>query len=319
MRYLLYSMMVIFIVGCANDKQNLGVPSWYLNSPQNSSTSLYGEGEGYDKKESINNALSSMSSKLIVSVKSIIDTTTTANSDQYYLKETTKNVVVEAKKIEFTNAKVYKIQQVNGSIYTIMEVNRIELFDTKYNKFQTKHKSIQDRYNDIKRNSKMQQIKELTALKPKLISAQSKAILLNAINKSFDYEKYTSLYQSYINKIDKLKAKLVIKVASNHNREFFKDSMISALNTENYRVSSQNYDINIVLTNKIRYSKAMGWDIAKVATTISSRTSTKVLSTKIINTIGRSSSNKDNALNDASRAFEEKIKNIGINNLLFEK
>jgi len=318
-KYILYGIVLFIIIGCTGDQQNYAAPQWYLNNPQNTATMLYGEGEGYVKQESINNALSSMSSKLIVSVKSTINTTTTANSDQYYLKETTKNIEVQAKKIEFSNAKIAKIQQVGGSIYVIMKVDRVELFNINFRKFKTQHKFIQDRYRTISSRSKMQQIKNLTALKPMLLQASTDALLLNAINQSFKFERYYDIYQQYIEKIDKLKASLVIKVISNHDRKFFKDSLVSALNANNYTVSNYNYDITINITNKIRYSRAMGWDIAKVATTVSSRSATKVLSTKILNTVGRSSSSRDNALNDASRSFEAKIEKIGIDRLLFEE
>ena len=163
----------------------------------------------------------------------------------------------------------------------------------------------------------MGQIKALIKLEPKLTKAKNKSFVLFAINNRFNYEPYFTKYQNYIDKIDRLKSKLIISLDS--NEIFFYNVIASQLNSQNYRLSKMAPDIRINISNQVRYSRARGWHIAKVSSTILARSGGKLLSTNTINTIGRSSSSRANALNDASRQFDDKVKKIGIEKILFEK
>ena len=79
----------------------------------------------------------------------------------------------------------------------------------------------------------------------------------------------------------------------------------------------RNNDYLICVNNKAKYSITRGWNIAKVSTTLSVISNGKIVSNKIINTVGRSSTSKQSAKQSASKSFIKKIKKEGINRIIF--
>ena len=110
------------------------------------------------------------------------------------------------------------------------------------------------------------------------------------------------------------------KVVSNNNKHYFLDELVDLINTNNYKVSTNtNSDITIKINNKIRYSRTRGWIIAKVSTTLTVYQDNKIFSNKIIKSIGRTTSSKENALEDASSSFADDIKELTLDNILYYK
>ena len=108
-----------------------------------------------------------------------------------------------------------------------------------------------------------------------------------------------------------------IKVITNNKEKYFANSLIDLLNQANYKISDQAPDVKIKVDNKVRYSMARGWNIAKVTTTLSVISNNKTISNQIINTIGRSSTSKQSALQNASVRFAKKIKQKSLDKILF--
>ncbi len=67
----------LLFFGCASKEvesvQKKELPSWYLNPPKTTQTTLYALGEGEDTQEAIKNALNMMASTLSVSISSQFD------------------------------------------------------------------------------------------------------------------------------------------------------------------------------------------------------------------------------------------------------
>jgi len=317
------TLIIIFFSGCVGSiipQKNLSLPSWYLNAPVNNSMFIYGEGASTKSlSDAKTNGLNTMASKLVVSIDSTIysSTKTSVNS---YSKDVTKNIKVEVEKIKFTNAHLEKSAHVDNMFYVLMKVNRVELFNNKKREFDILDSHIQKKYKKSFSYSKLEQINILQNLYDKIKKAKQQAIVLNAINNDFNYTKYINQYDSYVNKIDTIKENLVIKIKSNNRKKYFADAFINILNQKQYRVSyNKNSDITISLRNKVRYSIARGWNIAKVTTTISISSNNKTISNTIINSIGRSSTSKESALENASQDFGEQIEEKTLNKVIFNK
>ena len=317
----------LFLSGCVGSlspsKQDVQIPSWYLNAPSNNGTYIYGEGEGDSIKDAKNNALNSMASKLVVSVGSSIQTTTKATrgtSGSSYSKDITKDLKVDVQKIKFTNAKVEKSDKIANDFYILMKVNRIELFNNKKKEFDINDQRVTDQFNSLNNYKKLEQIHILQDMYPKVIAGKTKAVVLNAINNNFDQGVYIKKYDSYIDAIYDLKNDSTIKIKTNSKEKYFADGLIDMLNQQQYKISnSENSDILIKINNKIKYSIARGWNIAKVATTLSVISNNKIVSNKTISTLGRSSTSKESALEDASKSFLKQIKKETLDKVIFSK
>ena len=64
---------------------------------------------------------------------------------------------------------------------------------------------------------------------------------------------------------------------------------------------------------------ARGWNVAKVATTLSVMSNNKIVSNRTLSSVGRSSTSKESALEDASKSFLKKIKEETLDKVIFSK
>ena len=315
---------LIFIIlnlqGCLSSKKVVKtvLPNWYLNAPQNNMNFLYGTGEAYTLEEAKTNALNNMSQKLVVSVQSSMNTITTTSS-QSYDKKMIRDIKLEAKKITFTNYKVKKAINSGNSFFVLLSVNRDELFNQKMKEFKLLDTKINLKVTSINHKTKLEQIYGLEQLKPTISSAKNLAFIAYSINNDFDYQNYIVKYDKYMNNINQLKSEIIIKIQTNTKHNIFKNQLKSFLNKNNYKVSSNNADVLIKISNKSRYSRARGWQIVKTSTNIDVLANDKSISTNTIYSVGRSTSNKENAIDSCGFNFKTKVNDIGLNKILFNK
>ncbi len=319
--------VILFLNACVGDiplMKDAKIPSWYLNAPANSSLYIYGEGQSrVSIEDAKTNALNTMASKLVVSVGSSISSktqTVNGTSGSTYSKDVRKDVRIDVEKIKFTNAVVVKSEKVNGSFYALMKVNREELFTNKKKEFDIRDARLTTQYNSLKKYSKLEQINILQTMYPMIKKAKTQSIILNAINNDFDQSLYIKKYDSYIDTIDELKNSIAIMVKTNNKKRYFADALVDILNKEQYRVSDNtNSDVVILLNNKVKYSIAKGWNIAKVATTISVMSNNKIISNTILSSLGRSSTSQESALENASQYFSEQLEEETLDKIIFGK
>ncbi|MEA3384215.1 MAG: LPP20 family lipoprotein [Campylobacterota bacterium] len=327
-KIILSTTAALLLSGCFGGKvvlkqERKQIPSWYLNAPINNSLFIYGEGKADSIQEAKDNALNSMASKLIVSVGSSVNTVTKTSRDNYgssYSKDMKKDLKIDVQKVKFTNATVEKSSNIGDSFYILMKVNRQELFDNKKKEFDINDKSITSKFNSLKNYKKLEQVHILQDIYPNIINGKKQAIVLNTINNEFDHGVYLSKYDSFIDKIFNLKNNSTIKVQTNSKEKYFADGLIDLLNQQKYKVTtSTKGDILIKINNKVKYNLARGWNIAKVSTTLSVISNDKIVSNKIITTLGRSSTSKESALENASNEFVKKIKTETLDKVIFSK
>jgi len=323
---IIISITIILVFGgCVTSlsmNQEPSIPSWYLNSPSNNSQFIYGEGESKTSiNDARNNALNTMASKLVISVGSNISTTTRTSrngSGNTYSKDVTKDVKVNVEKIKFTNAITEKSENIDNSFYVLMKVDRQELFKNKKKEFDIIDSRIDTKYNTLEKYSNIEKINILQTLYPTIKKAKTQAIVLNAINNNFDHSPHIKKYDMYIDKITELKDNSTITVKTNDKKRYFADSLIDMLNQKQYRVTyDTSSDVIVSLNNKVKYSVARGWNIAKVSTAISVISNSKIISNMVITSLGRSSTSRESALENASIDFLEQIEEQTLDKVIF--
>lgn len=324
---LFYSSIIAFVLtGCFQQpttSQNISysVPKWYLNPIANSQAYLYGVGEGKSLQEAKNSALNDMASRLSVTIDSNIQQyksiTSTNNSLGTYQKQLKQNINVEVKKINFTNALVETSEMINNTFFVQMRVNRQELFNTHKNAFDLNNHTLEQSYKRSLTLPILEQIYAIEQLNPTLDEATSQALILNAINNSFDAQSYVKNYQAIQNKSQELKNNLRFKLSTNLTQKHFANELLGLLNLEGYKVVNTQGNVQIHLIHSVNYSVALGWQIAKVSSNVSVISDGKTVSNMTISSVGRSSTSKENALINASKYFKNEIEKQGLNQLLF--
>jgi hypothetical protein len=263
-----------------------------------------------------------MSASLVVSVGSTIESKTTSSSAKNistYTKDVSKELKVEVEKIRYTNAIAAKNAVSGNNYFVLMKVDRKALFNEKKKSFELDDKRLADQYAGAAKKPVFEQILLLQDIYPSVIKNKKRAFVLHAINNSFDHGPYFEKYDGYIDKISKLKDEITISVRSNETKNYFADELIDMLNEKKFKISQNHPKMTVSINNKARYSTARGWQIAKVSTTLSVIVEGKTISNKTINSVGRSSSTKENALQDAAIRFKKEIEDLTLDKVLFKK
>lgn len=312
-------LSVIFtIISCTNNKNitKYKIPSWYINELNNTDDFIYGYAQAFSLKEAKLIALEDMSNKLIVQLQSSFSSNT-KTSINFYEKINIKKIKQISKNIVFTNYKVIKTQNINDTFYTLLQVNKKELFNLYKSKLDTIHTKIKNSYNLSKKHSHYEQINILQSLKINITQAKEYLNILYAINNSFKEDKYLEFYLNIFNKIAYLKESISIYISSNFT--LYKNQLVKFINKHNFKISQINSNVKLEFVNNISYSRIYSWHITKIRTNINIIIDNKIISSNIINSIGRSSISYKDALKSASYNFYKKLEKIGINKLLFNK
>jgi len=299
------------------------VPSWYLNPTPNSTLFLYGTGEGKSLQEAKNSALNDMASRLSVTLDSTLNQNKRLVSNtlqkEVYEKKLTQNITLKVKEINFTNASLEHSQVVGNSFFVQMRVNRQELFNHQKEQFVLNENHINTILEQNSTLPILEQIYALEKLEPTLEKATSQALILTALDNTFQSNNYVQKYHNIALKKESLKQNLRIKLSSNLNQKHFANELIQLLNQEGYKISSDEQNLEIRLNSTVNYSVAMGWHIAKTTTVIAVISQGKIVSNHIINSVGRSSSSQENALVSASKYFKKELDKLGLNTILYNQ
>lgn len=325
LKIILVVIAIFIFSGCSSsntpNNEVKNIPSWYLNAPNNNSLYLYGTGEGESLKESKDSALNNLASNLSVDISSEINSyknsSTNSFGDSSYSKDISQEINIEVKKIKLSNVKVEKSTQIANSFFTLIKISRGALFNDRLGEFELLDNFINQKISALSSKSTIEQIKTLQELYPQLNQAKNDAFTLYTINNKFDYKTYVTKYDTNMNKIALLKDEIIINVSTNEESQFFSDKLIQLLNENSYKTSNRTFNTTITLSNDIRYSTARGWQIAKVTTTISTVSKGKKISSIIIDSVGRSSSTRQNALQSASIHFQKQLNELGLNTIIF--
>lgn len=314
-------VFIIFFVGCGKNEpiQSSTIPTWYLNSPNNTPLYLYGEGSGYTLEEAKINALNTMASKLIVSISSSLSTQTntyTNSISSSYDKSVSKKLNQDVEKIEFTNATVEKAEQIINQFYVLMRVNREQLFLLKKKDFINQDKRIEKLFSNAQLKDPFEKIFALNEIIELSKDASKKVKILNAIDNDFNAQKYINKYTQYQDIQNELKHNTPLQLSSNLENDYFKNIVKELLSLERYKIS-QNSQVKLELFTTIQNSQTMGWNIVKANTNITLKNNTKILSSYTINSIGRSSTSKESAISNAALDLKNQIKKKRIENILF--
>lgn len=319
---LIIGFLVLSLFSACSSSKNSAVslPSWYLNTPKNNSEYFYSVGQSYDLEKAKKEALNNISEYLVISLKTSYSSRTktlSSNGFKNYEKEDIKEILSETKKIDFINYETIKAQNIANKFYVLVRLEKSKLFNSQVKILEEKDSTINNVFEEFDKLSLLEKISLLKDNEKLLQSLKDQALILYAIDDSFDFNSYHKKADSYLDKTDSLKQKIQINIKSQD--EVYKNYLAQFFNENSYKVSKNGFNVEAKIINKTVYSKAMAWDIAKVSSSIQIISNGKVISTNSFNLIGRSSSNKQNAYIGSSKSFNLKLKELGIQKVLFGK
>ena len=196
------------------------IPAWYINTPNDNMTSIFGSGTGASKEEARNEALNQIASIISIKIESKFHSKKTEFNNEYNsITESELNTIVKA--IEFTNYRVVKNTMVDEKFYTLVELDREAFYNTKFNEFKSIDNKINYQWKDFENKSIIEKIQISNDLKNTIEKATLSLPVLSVIKERFNQSVYKNKYDKYQEELKYL-ANNIIVYFNNSNATTFK-------------------------------------------------------------------------------------------------
>ncbi len=322
LRCFLLSFILLAIsanITCAAKDSLNNLPSWYVKPKQNNADNLYGIAEGYTMEEATKYALADAASRLMVSI----------SSESNMIREESQNSVNEeirqqvrqnVEKIEFSNFKVSKSEQVGAKFYTEVEIQRTPFLNQQQEKSQFLAAQIADLQTDLDSKNPIQRRNNLVKILD--LSKQDELVsrILNGAGLA------NSDLKSKLARIAKFQNQLN---AVNEKLEFFFDidspkeiaqAVRSAINKEQIKIAKvENSNLNqvkIAIKSNSHVEKIYGSFITKLTIDFENISQGKTVASNSIEVTGNSIISEQESYSAAIVALKDKIQNQGILSIL---
>jgi len=250
---------VLFLSACGTPKASAKEQiDWVTNPPADNPFTFYGVGYGATLEDAKNDALSSISSKISVSVASTFNSSVTAKrigEDEEVLKSIKNSVVAKSKEIEYSNVKVLKSKKIDDEYVVLVEVNKEELARSYKQKLKKIDQKIETEWEFFQKASAFEKLKIANKIERYLAQTDEIFALLHILDEDFNEKKYEKRYMKYTKEIQKAKNSLKIKIISDKNSEPLVSLIKEELSNEGVKLSNRDYNVLLKITTKAKKRK----------------------------------------------------------------
>ena len=322
MKYIYSIITVLLFVACGGSKepQAISYPSWYLNPPQNSGTSLYGVGDGRDINSAKTSALNAIAASLSTTVSSEFkksESSKSFNGNENAYHSALNTIKAQVKEIEFNDYQIIQNQVVPGKALVLVEVSRAKLFQKQKEKLDRFSTELKTEQKNISRQASLQKAFLYSEQITKAQKLKSMALLSKTINSNFNTDTYlkqaSNIKQAHSDTLNTTK----VFISANKEAKLFIDVLKEGLNKAGIKTVSSRANANIHIKNRFQLDEIYGFKIAKATLSFSTKdTRQKTIATRSMNLSGKSRYDYEKAKANAAHALGKKINEEGIYSLL---
>ncbi len=297
-------------------------PTWYDNPPLSDSNTLYEVGQGYTKKEAIDNALSMMVSTLSVSIESKYHSKSVENqgSVENYQKTVSNEINSEVKKIRISNYEVVKAEEFGFKDYRVLvKSDKRKIYSSLKKEMEQKFSFIDKRSKDIQKLNAIKQMRYYKKAKESVADVPDTLTVLSSLESRFNPDKYLDKLQKVQRKYEQLLNSISFSIKTNSDARNLKDPIRDGLAQKKYQIKDAkgSSHFTITVTNKIQKAKAYGFDLARSAIAINVKDYRgSIIGSNKINIIGQSTQGYEIAKESVAIKFQAMIEKEGIENIL---
>lgn len=314
---------VLFFTGCGSQKrvdivQKKVVPSWYVNPPKTTSSTLYAIGEATSKEEAVLNALNNMASTLSVSIAS-----------QYSSKEVVQEGTISSRQLTASNEIQSDVQKLRISSYELLESKELgfrqyivlvssdkqKLFDSLKSELDQKFALIDKETQGLDRYHAIKQLSVYSKAKSDVQNVPNTLIVMNVLNSSFDGKDYLDKVSRVNSDYDKLLSSITFTIKSDNEAKNLESSIANGLSEKKLQIQygTGKKHFIITLTSKNQKAVSHGFNIIRAAIDIRIRDYRgSVIGSNKLNIIGQSTQGYEIAKENVAIKLNEMIKKDGI-------
>ncbi len=254
MKLLLVCTFFVFL-GCAGTGVSVEPQqSKTLRVPADTSKYYYASGEGEDKDVAKNRALSTVASRILVTISSEVQSeqlVKRVDNDEHVQSEIRSRVNAKAKSIDFTGVTLEESRQIDTNWYVLVKVDRDVLFNAYHRKLIEQDKKLQSEFKRYKKSPLFSKLKVSDSIKTMIIDAQATITLLRAMHPNFDDKIYQERYFTYHEKLKSTLSSAIFYIKSDKNSKGLEELIRDHLSSLNIKTANKN--ANVKLSIKTTY------------------------------------------------------------------
>lgn len=316
------AVFVIMFAGCtaSDTPATSNFPSWYLNPPHNSASTLYGTGSGSDLPSAKNAALNAISSSLSVTIEGKFeksDHSIRTDRGEQTLQDVLNTVKADTKALTFTNARVEQNSIMGNTVLVLVSVDRSQLFNEQKEKLDTTIASLKSSTQRAPELSHIERFVLLKDIRSRHETIAANAELLSAIKPGFDNRPYFAYITETDNWYEALKSSLNIRITSDTEAFYFIAPISDALTAEGIKVDTASKGTTLALTATTQQDDIFGFKIEKVRLSTTLKTASgKIIASRQHTVSGKSRYDHIQARHQAAKQFRAEIHRDGIFSIL---
>jgi hypothetical protein len=293
-------------------------PSWYSKPKQNTSEKLYGVAEGYTLEEATKYALVDVAAKLVVSISSESNMIREENQNSVN-EEMRQQVKQSVEKINFTNFKVSRSEQIGQKFFVEVEIEKDEFISQQKEQISF----LESQVNNLEKNLSTKNPIQRRVSLLKMIESQKQVVLLGRIitgaGEKFSLKEKLAKLSELENQLNLSSDKIEFYFSPNSPKEIVQ-IVRNALNKNNLKIaksqnSSQN-QITIEIDLNSKTSQIYGANITKLNISFQNLSGKNIVASNSIEVSGSSTISEKDSYLSAIKTLEEKISEKGVLQIL---
>lgn len=316
-------LTLLSLAGCAAKKevevaQKKAPPSWYINPPQTTSTTLYAIGEGEDREEAVKNALNMMASTLSVSISSQFDSQKVV---QEGLVNTHQSTVVsktqsDVKKIRISSYEVVESHALGFRNHIVLiKSQKQKLFESLHSELEQKFALADSQIASLSLSHALQQLSGHRKVKDELSDVPDTLVVMNVLNSSFNGKEYIQKIDKINTSYEKLLSSITVAVISDGDSKHLEAPLREGFSSKGVRIKggkgSTHFRVNV--KSNSQKSSSYGFTLARCAIEISVQDyKGSVVASNKLNIVGQSTQGYEVAKENVAIKLDEMIKKEGI-------
>ncbi len=330
MRELFFTIFVFifFLSGCSSKEERAPLlkkelPSWYVNPPKDSKTTLYATGEGRDRKEAVADALNLLASTLSVSIESqfTLQQNVEEGSVTSHQQSSQSQIKSVVERVRISNYEIVDSQEFGFKKYIVLiKSEKQKLFDSLKNELEQKFSAAQKELEFAKESHALRELEIYKKIKTEFVDAQNTLMVMHALQSDFNSLAYLKKAQSFRNLYDEQLSKISFSIVCDDGSKRLQAPIAEGLGLKKIQIkqkSNKREHFNIEVHSKTKESFAYGFNMASSAIEIVVKNAKDtIIGSNKLNITGQSIHNFEMAQESVAMKLDEMIKKEGIGKII---
>lgn len=321
------SVAMLFLSACSSKKEEVlthkkVLPSWYLNPPQTTQTTLYAIGEGESRDDAVKNALNMMASTLSVSISSQFSSKNLVEegSVNSYSSSVSNEIQSDVKKIRISSYELINSNEIGFRKHIVLVKSEKEkLFLSLKNELEQKFTIIENEMKQLNRQHALEQLNIYKNAKENVADVPNTLIVMNVLNSAFNGSEYLAKIETLESGYANLLLEITFSIECDDESKNLEAVIRDGLSAKKMQVKKSGGEKHfyITLSSHIQKASSYGFTLAHSAIEITVKDyKNSIVGGNKLNISGQSTQGYEMAKESVAIKFGGMIKRDGIGKVI---